>query len=284
MQRLLITGASGTLGRNIARIAQRHDWDVCGIYYTAPPPLPGQWHRLDVTDRDAVMALMRHIQPAAIVHTAYLYRGAAMWATTADGAAFVAQAARETGARLVHVSSDAVFDGTKNPYAEADRPSPITPYGAAKAAAETAVGAIAPQTAIVRTSLIISREPLDPQTRLVLDLARGQRPGYPGYLFTDQYRCPIGADDLAGAILELAANDFAGVIHVAGPDALSRYELGLLIADAYQLDPGQLPMASVATYPAPTIADVRLDSTLARSLLATRLRGIREWFGLREGE
>ncbi len=279
MPRLLITGASGTLGRNVARIAQRQGWEVYGSYHTAPPPRHGQWHRLDVGDRDAVMALVRLTQPTAIVHTAYVQRGTAMWATTADGAAYVALAAQETGARLVHISSDAIFDGTSNPYTEAARPSPITHYGAAKAAAETAVSAIAPQAAIVRTSLIISREPLDPQTRLVLDLATGRRTGH---LFTDQYRCPIGVDDLAGAVLELAANDFAGIINVAGAEALTRHDLGCLIARAHQLDPTTLAGASVATLTltVPSVADVRLDSSLARSLLTTPLRGIREWLGI----
>ncbi|HEY7342917.1 MAG TPA: SDR family oxidoreductase [Ktedonobacterales bacterium] len=276
MPRLLITGASGTLGSNLARMAQRQGWDVSGTYYTAPPLLSGQWHRLDVRDRDAVMSLIRQTRPDVIVHTAYIYRGEALWATTADGAAYVALAAQEAGVRLVHISSDAVFDGTSNPYTEAARPNPITPYGAAKAAAETAVSAIAPQGAIVRTSLIISREPLDPQTRLVLDLAAGR---HTGHLFTDQYRCPIGASDLAGAVLELAANDFAGVLNVAGADAITRYDLGCLIARAYQLDATQLAGATVATLTTPTVADVRLDSSLARSLLKAPLRGISAWLG-----
>lgn len=277
MQRLLITGASGTLGRNVARIAQEQGWEVSGTYYTAPPPLPGQWRWLDVGDRDDVIAVMRQSQPTAIVHTAFLQHGPAMWAANADGAAFVALAAQEVGARLVHVSSDAIFDGTSNPYTEAARPNPLTPYGATKAAAETAVSAIAPQAAIVRTSLTLSREPLDPHTRLVLDLVSGTRSGH---LFTDQYRCPVGVDDLAGAIIELAANDFAGVINVAGSDALSRHELGCLIARVHQLDVARLTTASVAECPTPIVADVRLDSTLAHSLLTTRLRGMYEWFGV----
>lgn len=276
MKRLLITGASGTLGRHVALAALRHGWDVSGTYFTTPPPHSGQWYRLDVRDRNAVMAMVRHIQPTAIVHTAFIQRGVSMWATNAEGAAFVAQAARETGARLIHVSSDAVFDGTKNPYTEADRPNPVTPYGAAKAAAETAVSAIAPQGAIVRTSLIISREPLDPHTRFILDVASGQ---CAGGLFTDQYRCPIGVDDLAGAIMELAKNDFTGVIHVAGADVLSRYELGCLIARAYRLDVERLPATTIPAHTPSIVADVRLDTTLARSLLKTRLRGISEWLG-----
>ena len=124
MQRLLITGASGTLGRNVARIAQQQGWEVSGTYYTAPPPLPGQWRWLDMGDRDAVMAVIRQSQPTAIVHTAFLQRGPAMWATNADGSAFVALAAQALGARLIHVSSDAIFDGTSSPYTEAARPNP----------------------------------------------------------------------------------------------------------------------------------------------------------------
>ncbi|WIG60908.1 MAG: hypothetical protein OJF49_003656 [Ktedonobacterales bacterium] len=279
MRRLLITGASGTLGRNVAPIAQQQGWEVCGTYYTNPPPLPGQWYRLDVRDCQAVMALMCQIQPDAVVHTAYQPRGPELWAATAEGAAYVAQAAQELGIRLVHVSSDAIFDGTNNLYTETAKPNPVTPYGAAKAAAELAVSAIAPRSAIARTSLTISREPLDPHTRLVLDLTSGQSSGQ---LFTNQYRCPIGVDDLAGALVELAAGDFAGIINVAGAEALSRYDLGCVIARAYQLDAAKLPAAPIPPHAASkVVADVRIDSTLARSLLKTRLRGIEDWFGVK---
>ena len=281
MRRLFITGASGTLGHHVALLASQQGWDVYGTYYTNPPPPCGQWLRLDVRDRVAVMDVVRQIYPTAVVHTAFRPSGETMWATTAEGATFVACATREVGARLIHVSSDAVFDGANNPYTEAARPNPRTLYGAAKAAAEMAVRAIAPEAAIVRTGLIISREPIDPHTRFVLDLAAGR---ITGRLFNNQYRCPIGADDLAGAILELAAGDFAGIIHIAGADAVSRYDLGRAVAQAFhledhevaRLEAGPIPPQMVAT----TIADIRLDSTLARSFLKTRLRGIPEWFGI----
>ncbi len=279
MRRLLITGASGTLGRHVALLASQQGWDVCGTYYTTPPARDGQWLRLDVRDRAAVMDVVRRTHPTAVVHTAFRPSGETMWATTAEGATFVAQATEAVGARLIHVSSDAVFDGTCNPYTEAAHPNPRTLYGAAKAAAEMAVRAIAPQAAIVRTGLIISREPIDPHTRFILDLAAGR---IRGRLFTNQYRCPIGADDLASAILELAAGDFTGIIHVAGSDVVSRHDLGRAVAQAYhledhavaRLEAGPIPPQMAAT----TIADIRLDTTLARSLLKTRLRGIQEWF------
>ncbi len=223
--------------------AKADGWDVVGTYHSTRAALDIQWHRLDIRDRQAVIALVRAVSPTAIVHTAFQQRGAEMWATTAQGTAFVAQAAHGAGSRLVHLSSDAIFDGTDNPYFESAQPRPITPYGAAKAAAELTVAVTAPRAAIVRTSWTISRDPLDPHTRLILDVAAGRRPER---VFSDEYRCPIGVDDLAAAVVELAAHDYAGIINVAGPDALSRYELGRLVAKAYNLSVAELPTTTVA--------------------------------------
>jgi len=274
VRRLLVTGASGMLGRYVAMRAKADGWDVVGTYHSTPLGMDIQWHPLDVRDRQAVVALVHAVHPTAIVHTAFQQRGAGMWATTAQGAAFVAQAAHDIGGRLVHLSSDALFDGTDNPYPESAQPRPITPYGAAKAAAELAVAVVAPRAVIVRTSWIISRDPLDPHTRLILDVAARRRPER---LFTDEYRCPIGVDDLAAAVVELAAHDYAGIINVAGPDALSRYELGRLVVKAYNLSPSELLTTTVAASGLHHPADVRLDSTLARSMLRTRLRALQDW-------
>jgi len=274
VRRLLVTGASGTLGQHVALRAKADGWDVVGTYHSTRTDMDIQWHRLDIRERQAVIALVRAVHPTAIVHTAFHQRGAEIWATTAQGAAFVAQAAHDAGSRLVHLSSDAIFDGTDNPYSESAQPQPITPYGAAKAAAELAVAVVAPRAAIVRTSWIISRNPLDPHTRLILDVAAGRRPER---LFTDEYRCPIGVDDLAAAVVELAAHDYAGVINVAGPDALSRYELGRLVVKAYNLLSSELPPTTVAASGLHHPADVRLDSTLARSMLKTRLHALQDW-------
>lgn len=269
MRRLLVTGASGTLGQHVARQALAAGWEIHGAYHTRPLALPIAWHALEVADRAAVAALVAAARPDAIVHTAYQQRGPAMWAITADGAAHVALAAAQVGARLVHLSSDAVFDGTAAPYAESARPSPITPYGAAKAAAETAVAVIAPGAAIVRTALILSHDPLDPQQRMVLDLLDGQ----PGRLFADEIRCPIAVEDLAAAVLELAAGDHAGVINIAGPEAVSRYELGRLVAAAHGRSPESVPAGTLAASGLHRPPDLRLDLALARARLATRPRG-----------
>ena len=98
-----------------------------------------------------------------------------------------------------------------------------------------------------------------------------------GVLFVDQVRCPVHVADLATALLELADSPHAGICHVAGTDAISRYELGLLIARRDGLDPATLPAGPRAAANLRGASDVRLDSTSTQARLTTRLRGAREF-------
>ena len=173
----------------------------------------------------------------------------------------------------MHVSSDAVFSGTAAPYDETHVPDPTTPYGAAKAAAETAIKGITPTAVIARTSLIIG-DGDSPHERHVHALAAGT---VTGVLFTDDVRCPVHVTDLASALLELAASPYAGIHHVAGTDAISRYELGVLIARRDGLDPATLPTGVRAGTGLSGPLDVRLDITNTQARLNTRLRGAREF-------
>jgi dTDP-4-dehydrorhamnose reductase len=272
--RLLITGASGTLGVCLTGMALDAGWSVASTYHRRPLALPIDWHPLDLADRAAAQLLIARLRPTAVIHTAFVQAGPDLWAVTADGAARVALGAVAVGARLVHCSSDALFDGTAGVYDESAPPCPITPYGAAKAAAETAVAAIAPDAAIVRISLILRRHPPDRHSRFALDLAAGRAAGC---LFMDEYRCPVAVEDLAAALLDLVGQTFAGVINVAGADALSRHELGCLVAEAHGVPRAAVPSGTLAASGLHRPADVRLDCALARRLLRTRLRGAREY-------
>ena len=265
------------LGLRVTRQAQRAGHTVTGTFHASgPPPVAVDWRMVDIRRRDDVTALARRLRPDVIVNAAYRQSD---WETTADGAAHVALAAAAAGAQLVHVSSDAVFSGTAPRYDETSRPDPVSPYGAAKAAAETAVKGITPDAVIARTSLIIG-DGDSPQERFVHALASG---ALAGVLYTDNVRCPVHADDLAAALLELAAGAHSGICHVAGPDAVSRYELGLLIAARDGLDPHMLPAGLHAATGSPGPFDVRLDSAKTQARLTRRLRGPREFLARPRG-
>ncbi len=261
---LLVIGGSGLLGREVVRRAELADHRVTATFHRRPAGPHAR--RLDIRDRTAVAGLVARIQPEVIVNAAYRQ---ADWATTADGGMHVAAAAARVGARLVHVSSDAIFSGRADSYDETAPPDPVTPYGAAKAAAEVAVRGLVADAAVVRTSLIIGAggSVIERQVR---DLATGVRDGV---LFTDDIRCPVHVGDLAGAILELTA--VPGVHHVAGADAISRHELGVLIARRDGLDETALPTGSRARSGLPGALAVRLDCAATQARLSTVLRGAR---------
>ncbi|MBG0565910.1 sugar nucleotide-binding protein [Actinoplanes aureus] len=267
--RVLITGATGSLGRRVALRAAAAGFQPVGTSLSAPTGV-----RLDIRDPGDVRRVLGEVRPDAIIHTA-AGRDRNDWPATADGAANVAVAAAQLGVRLVHVSSDAIFSGRAVDYDEDATPDPVYPYGAAKAAAETAVRAILPSAAVVRTSLILG-DGNGAHEILTHDLIAGR---VRGALFTDEIRKPVHVDDLADALLELAAGDYRGVLNVAGADAVSRYDLGVLVARRDGLDETAILSASLAALGLSRPTDVRLVTARAQKVLRTRLRGARSFIG-----
>lgn len=269
--RVLIIGGSGFLGTELVRQATAAGRETAATYHSRPGSAPGaSWHHVDLRVPRQIDEVLASLAPDVVINAT---SGQSDWAVTADGSIRLAMAATRHGCRLVHVSSDAVFSGARIHYDESCLPDPVTPYGAAKAAAESAVRLLAPTAAVARTSLIIGCCG-SAHERMVHDLAKGT---HDAVLFTDTVRCPVHVEDLASALLELATSDRPGVFHLAGPDALSRHELGVLIAHRDGLDPTRLPSGRRADSRIPGALDVRLDSTATQSHIATRLRGAREF-------
>ncbi|MFG2094102.1 SDR family oxidoreductase [Streptomyces sp. NPDC048612] len=273
--KVLIIGGSGFLGTELVRQATAAGWETAATYHSRHGSVPGvAWYRLDLRVPGQLDEVLAAAAPRAVVNAT---SGHSEWAVTAEGPIRVARAAARRGCRLVHVSSDAVFSGSRVHYDETCPPDPVSPYGAAKAAAETGVRFLAPAAAVVRTSLIIG-DGGSMHERLVHGLAADP---HDGVLFTDDIRCPVQVADLASALCELAVSDRAGTFHAAGAEALSRHELGVLIARRDGLDATRLPAGRRADSRIPGPLDVRLDSTATQRRLRTRLRGAREFLHVR---
>jgi dTDP-4-dehydrorhamnose reductase len=270
--RLLVTGGSGHLGGEVVRRADGAGWEVTGTSYRSPGPA-----RVDVRDAAAVEALFADAAPECVIHTAYLQDGPDAWATNVDGSANVATAAAARGARLIHVSTDLVFDGRAGrPYTETDEPNPLLEYGRSKAAAETAVTERHPDAAMVRTSLIYGGEGFSGHERRILDVVDGRADLA---FFIDELRCPVHVADLADALLELAGTAYAGPLHLAGADGVSRYEMACLVATANGRETAHLRTTTSAGIVPERPRDCRLDCSRAAALLGLRLPGIREILG-----
>ncbi len=279
MSRLLITGGSGYLGGWL-RQAAAAGWEVSATYFSRRPPPFGSVADvpLDLTKPAAVERLVAEARPAAIIHTACSNRDAASQAAILPAARHLARAARQHGTRLIHVSTDMVFDGEHAPYPDEAAPAPITDYGRAKAEAEAAVRDLCPTAAIVRPSLIWALEPCDRQTAwLLAGLDHAQRVT----LFNDEMRCPVFLPDLAAALLELAARpDLTGSLNLAGPQALSRWDFGLRLLQALgRPRPPTLVPGAVAASGVVRPRDLRLLSRRAQAALGARLRPVDEVLG-----
>ena len=217
--RLLVTGAGGMLGQDVVRAAEAAGHETVALLRDD----------LDITDRAAVEQALRTERPEAIVNCAAWtdVDGAeehetAAHAVNAAGAGYVGAAAATIGARVVHVSTDYVFDGrAEQPYVESAAAAPMSAYGRTKLAGERAVAEAGGRAVIVRSSWLFGVGGKN-FVATMLALADGRDEVS---VVTDQIGCPTWTGHLAPALVALAAQEQQGVIHVAGAGACSWHEL-----------------------------------------------------------
>jgi dTDP-4-dehydrorhamnose reductase len=248
---MFVTGGRGLLGRHLQRSPAIERWELIA---------PGS-RALDIRQRDRVLDEIADWRPTCVVHLAYRNDDRR---TIVDGSRNVADAAARCGARLIHLSTDAVFAGRPAPYTEADPPFAITEYGRMKADAEAAVMTACPTAVVVRTSLMYATDSLAP---VQLDVQRAARGESTMSFFTDEYRCPAHAADVAAACGALASMPHVvGPLHVAGPDALSRAEFAAAIARWLGLNPAQLRTSALTDSGLVRPGRLVLDSSRADAL------------------
>ncbi len=236
--KFVLTGASGLLGAAVARTAAAAGDEVIGVVGRWPTSVPGLTRQvsLDLADPAAVVTLVREARPDAVVNCAAIAEPAACDAAP-DLAervnvalpAALAAAAREIGARFIHVSTEQVFDGAHPPFAIRSPVNPLHRYGRQKIASEQRVLAADPNAAIVRVPLLFGNS-LGGRRSVHEKFLEAWAAGKKMRLFTDEIRAVASADNVAAALLELATRrEFAGVLHWTGADPVSRWDMGRAI-------------------------------------------------------
>ena len=262
---IVITGAGGQLGRALLRA-------LGGL-----PLLPWNEAQADVTDPDIASRLER-IGPRAIVHAAAWTdvdgceadpRRAAQ--VNAEGTRLIARAAAASGAHLVYISTDYIFDGAKGAaYTEADPPNPINVYGRTKLEGEAHVRALCPRHTILRSAWLYG-----PGGRTfvhaIIERARGQDRIE---VVTDQVGSPTLTDDLAGVVRQVLEKELLGVFHAACEGSCSRYELAQAIVGVIR--PG-VEVVPVKTVPGARPARRPPNAALATDALQAAGIPLRPW-------
>ena len=257
---MLVTGMSGFLGHHLLEASEIGDWELLTPSRAA----------LDVRDRPRVLDEITTWKPNVVVHLAHRRDDRE---TIVDGTRYVAEAAAAAGSRLIHLSTDLVFAGQHRPYHERDQPDAHLQYGQWKAAAEQVVARAGGNSLIVRTSLLYGTDFQAPIQREVAAVVAGRSSTR---FFTDEFRCPAHADDVATALVALADRvDLTGVLHVAGPQALSRAALAGAFAGRIGADPAQLPTSTISESGLDRPTRVVLDSSAA-ARLGIRCRSVEE--------
>ncbi|MGB1249249.1 MAG: SDR family oxidoreductase [Candidatus Promineifilaceae bacterium] len=267
--KLLITGGSSYLGQHLVPLAcQTHE--VLYSYFSNDPLALDNGVALDVRDSAAVSTLVAQYQPDAIIHLAGSNRTPDMANVIVMGAQNMVAAAQSADAKLIHLSSDVVFDGSAAPYDESAETAPVHAYGRAKADAEKIIATYSNHV-IVRTSLIYSLRLIDNGTRWMRQAIAENNPPT---LFNNHYRNPIYADDLSLACLELAGNTVTGRINLVGAQTVLRSGFARKLLTHWGV-----PIHSVKDAPDETgrfPKDLRMEIKRAQAVLQTRLRGVDE--------
>ncbi len=213
--RIAVTGAAGMLGAELIAAARERSVDL----------IPWDLPDFDLTDRDATMRAIETTRPAVVIH------GAA-W-TDVDGCesdpgkaflvngratAHVAEACRESGARMVMVSTDYVFPGDKDgPWLESDRPGPLSVYGWSKLVGEEAVRSLGESGAVARTAWLYA----DHASNFLLTMLKLGRERDELGVVDDQLGSPTFAADLAVALLDIAASGASGTFHTTNTGSVT---------------------------------------------------------------
>lgn len=269
---LLVTGASGRLGRHVLREARRRQLNLTawsGSFTGELFGYPVTPVRLE--NLEDFRQRFRALQPSGVLHIAAManvnecFRDPSLAEQINHQATSAIAELAATHCRFVHVSTDMIFGGDKAPYREHDPVAPLSEYGRSKARAEQAL-ARWPRTCIARMSLLFGPALGDPLMffdQLVATLRGGQ----PFSLFVDEYRTPLSLSAAARALCDLVGSDCTGVWNVGGSERVSRYEFGQRLAAYLKVRPELVQRASRLdnAAPEPRPADLSLDSTRFRN-------------------
>ncbi len=279
--RILVTGASGLLGANVALEAAAKGHTVFGVAHRTP--LNTQDFTVltaNLLQTGAIERLLERTRPDWVIHCAALANledcennPELAQRINSQVPGILAAACRKGGARLLHVSTDAVFDGQKGGYTETDQPNPLSVYAQTKLDGERAVVRANTDALIARVNLF-GFSPSGKRSLaefFLYNLLAGE--AVKG--FTDVFFCPLLVNDVAHIFFEMLERGLSGLYHVFSAECLSKYDFGVRIAERFGLDAGLIAPISVADFglqaaraPNLTMDTTRLSTVLGHPLPA----------------
>jgi dTDP-4-dehydrorhamnose reductase len=277
----LITGASGLFGANLV-LAAHEEHEVTAVYHQHPIELEGvQSVSADLCQPGKAKDLFDRFQPDWVIHCAadtsideLESNPERAFRMNRDMAGNVAEAAHEIGAKMVHISTDAVFDGREGPYREGDPTEPVNVYGKSKLAGEQAVQAVYPEALIIRTNIFGWNA--QPKSSLAEWFINNLMQGIPCKGFVDVVFNPLLVNHLWVIIKSLLKSDLWGVFHVGSDQCISKFEFGIRLAESFDLNKELISAVEIETgsLRAPRPKNTCLDCSKIRKVVNIELLDI----------
>lgn len=258
---VLITGCHGFVGQHVVRLFVEES--KCDLVLTGREPnslfadiskeprIRG-YYPMDVTQRASVKEVILATKPDVIVNCAGFVKvddaetqRETAWHTNVSAVEYLAEMARKLDARIVHISSDLVFDGSRAPNTETDAPRPINYYGRTKLASENVLRTAGIDHTIFRTCVVYGAAERA-KANYALAVFTSLENGQPVFAATDLLSAPTLVDDLALAIVRATERKRLGLYHVGGPEMITRFEFANRIAEVFGLDAAMILPTTVA--------------------------------------
>ena len=243
--KIIILGANGFIGRRILnRLYPSHQVLACSLH---PDILPEEGYRfetIDMLDYSAMTTLLNDFQPEVMINASALsvvdyceQHQEEAYAMNVTAVKHLAEYSRDHSCRLIHLSTDFVFDGTSSiAYTETDTPNPVNYYGKTKRWSEEVIGQLCTDYAIVRVEVVYGK-PLPKQHGNIVHLVKNRlEHGQSIRVVSDQFRSPTWVEDIACAIEQLLSNQHQGIYHICGGETLSVAEIAYRAAKYFNLD------------------------------------------------
>jgi dTDP-4-dehydrorhamnose reductase len=288
--RILVTGASGQLGSYLLReLARQGNHEVIAWSGTQTGERFGcKLQPIDMADLYTAGSCLFEVKPDAIIHAAALasiaqcycepkkakvVNGYACFELADIQAAWAVMIVPRHMCRMVMVSTDLVFDGKHAPYREDSEARPKSVYGRTKEMGEGLALCYPDVPNVVARLSLLFGPSLNGKPNFFDQQVAALRTRQPLALFTDELRTPLDYATAARGLIELAESDYTGILHMGGPERLSRYEMGLKLANALDADPSVFVPTerNAVPSPEPRPRDTSLDSSRWRSLSKLQL-------------
>lgn len=252
--RILITGASGFIGSHFGSAMSLKE-EILGFIFRSQKPLPFPVKTVNLLDQSSVKAAVDDFRPEIIVHCAAMTSVLACEASpddayqlNTDAASTLARLADSAGAKLIFLSSDQVYSGSKGAYIESDDPHPVNCYGRTKLSAEEIVLNLNSANLVVRSNSVVgpSLGWGESFSGWILSSVRANKPLR---LFSDQYRSPIHIRRMVEVLTAACKMDFIGLLNVGGPKRMSRADTAFTVLRSHSLPAGEVEVVSYRTHP-----------------------------------